>query len=155
MGTSRLSLQSNVRLSLARAEQELRQRGIRIIITSTFRSKKEQEKLYRQFRAGLSDFPVAFPGESTHQLGIAVDLVPERVVDLPVVVEVMRAVGFKWAGPQDRVHFTFQGPLRPSQASFLPSLRTGAHVSPRISSLVPQKTIKIRTTALPCPPCCA
>jgi len=144
MGTSRLNLKHHVRLNLNRAERELKARGIRIIITSTFRSIREQTLLFQNAQRGLSKFPVARPGFSTHQLGIAVDLVPEDPDDLPTVVEVMRAVGFRWAGERDRVHFTFQltpeateqplrGPLRVLRA---PS-GTRTPPSKKISSRIP------------------
>jgi len=153
MGTSRLNLKATVRSNLGRAEAELAARGIRFTITSTFRSRSEQEALFRRFRLGLSRFPVAPPGSSTHELGIAVDLQPKRLEDFPTIVEVMRAVGFKWAGPSDRVHFTFQLPLeRPVKGPRRP-VAPRARVSGTLP-LPPQKNIKGFPSACIGDPCC-
>ncbi len=43
-------------------------------ITSSCRSRSEQTQLYRRFLAGESDFPVAPPGHSAHQKGLAIDI---------------------------------------------------------------------------------
>lgn len=92
-------------------EESIRE-GIAFFVTSTVRSFFEQLQLFLKFKAGQSKFPAAPPGKSTHQRGIAVDLVPKKPGTLADVVELMRRHGFKWAGPRDRVHFTHQG-LKP------------------------------------------
>jgi hypothetical protein len=109
MGTSILDLEPVTRLSLRLAIEESIRLGIQFFITSTVRSFAEQLRLFLRFKAGLSRFPAAPPGKSTHQLGIAVDLVPKNPSALDDVVELMFRHGFKWAGPRDRVHFTHQG----------------------------------------------
>lgn len=109
MGTSILDLEPVTRLSLRQAIEESIRLGIQFFITSTVRSFVEQLKLFLRFKAGQSRFPAAPPGKSTHQLGIAVDLVPKDPSTLDDVVELMFRHGFKWAGPRDRVHFTHQG----------------------------------------------
>lgn len=121
MGQSTLTLPSQVRIALSRARADLRQRGINTFVTSTVRSIREQTFLYNQFLRGNTSFPVAPPGQSNHQFGLAVDLVPEKPSDLPEVVEIMRSVGFQWAGTADSVHFDYVLPARtlklPARAS--------------------------------------
>jgi len=109
MGTSILDLEPVTRLSLRQAIEESIRLGIQFFITSTVRSFGEQLRLWLRFKAGSSKFPAAPPGKSTHQLGIAVDLVPKDPSALDDVVTLMTRHGFKWAGPRDRVHFTHQG----------------------------------------------
>ena len=109
MGVSILDLEPVTRLSLRQAIEESIRLGIQFFITSTVRSFFEQLKLWLAWKAGRNRFPVAEPGKSTHQLGIAVDLVPKRHGTLDDIVELMFRHGFKWAGPRDRVHFTHQG----------------------------------------------
>lgn len=49
--------------------------GIRISISSAFRTYAEQERLYNGWKAGLAGFnPADPPGHSKHQEGVAVDL---------------------------------------------------------------------------------
>lgn len=86
-------------------------RRITTIVTSTFRTKSEQQFLFNMFLRGNTTFPVAPPGQSRHQFGLAVDLVAVPASDLPEVVTVMRSVGFRWAGARDSVHFDFVLPV--------------------------------------------
>jgi len=109
MGTSILEMEPRARLSLRMAIEDSIREGIRFFVTSTVRSFAEQLRLFLRFKAGLAKFPAAPPGQSTHQRGIAVDLVPRDPSTLDDVVELMIRHGFKWAGPRDRVHFTHQG----------------------------------------------
>lgn len=111
MGLSLLSLPGPVRVALSRALQQARNRGIEGVVTSTFRTIQEQRFLHDQFLRGLSAFPVAVPGTSRHEFGLAVDLVALPPSSLPLLVEIMRSVGFRWAGPDDSVHFDFILPL--------------------------------------------
>ncbi len=111
MGNSILNLPWEVRVALGRARQNLRMLGVTTIVTSTFRTKSEQQFLFNMFLRGNTTFPVAPPGSSRHEFGLAVDLVAVPPSDLPQVVETMRAVGFRWAGPADSVHFDFVLPV--------------------------------------------
>ena len=87
-----------LRAALARAEQLL---GMRVPITSARRSRAEQAALWaRRFR---NRFPVARPGTSKHELGLAVD-VPSSFV--PVLLRVARQAGLCRPYPlADPVHF--------------------------------------------------
>ncbi len=152
MGISMLSLPSFVRVALQRGLQELRSRGIEGVVTSTFRTLQEQRFLFDQFKRGLSSFPVALPGTSRHEFGLAVDLVALPPSALPVMVEVMRSVGFRWAGPSDSVHFDFLLPLVGRK-----TLRK-APVGPDAASLGPSRGSPIPKTGAVRPPptgCCS
>lgn len=72
-------------------------------ITSAYRSRAAQTRLYNRYLAGLQEYPVAPPGTSDHERGLALDVVstnPEKLVAL------LTSVGLTWAGPSDPVHFT-------------------------------------------------
>jgi len=109
MSSSIFQLEPVTRTMYRRAIAHLKREGIDVITTSTRRTRAEQQVLFDRFGRGEAFFPVAKPGTSTHEQGIAVDLVPKKPQDLPRVVQVMGALGFKWAGAEDRVHFTFTG----------------------------------------------
>jgi len=49
--------------------------GLHPVIISVRRRFDEQAKLYSDYRAGLSKWPAAPPGESAHQYGVAFDVV--------------------------------------------------------------------------------
>ena len=90
------------------ALSDMRRAGISVTTTSTRRTFTEQFALFKRFQEGLSLFPANRPGTSTHELGIAVDLVPVNPAELPRVVSIMADHGFAWAGPPDRIHFTYR-----------------------------------------------
>jgi len=84
--------------------------GIPFRITSTWRSRAAQERLYRAWLArGKTGLPAAPPGTSTHEYGLAFD------ADFPkektsAVVDIAARFGMVWFGPSDRVHFDPFGP---------------------------------------------
>jgi len=85
-----------------------RQNQIETRVTSTRRSRAEQERLYRAWLGrGKKGLPAAFPGTSTHEFGFAVDIVSSAPAALGRLAE---CVGLKWAGPKDPVHFDVWGP---------------------------------------------
>lgn len=108
MGSSIFSLEPCTRSWYRAALADLKRAGISVTTTSTLRTFSEQQALFARFVAGKARFPAARPGTSTHELGIAVDLVPRSRFALPAVIGVMKRHGFKWAGPRDEVHFTYQ-----------------------------------------------
>jgi len=85
------------------AEREF---GVRVRITSMQRSCREQEVLFhrRQLRPDLQRFPVAPPGRSTHNVGLAWDMVviPDQATKL--VGQLWRSWGGWWS-ETDSVHF--------------------------------------------------
>ena len=111
MGAAILDLQHDARLAFRRAFEESRRQRANFIVTSTRRSFLEQLRLFTAWKLGKSRFPAAPPGQSTHQLGIAVDLVPRLEGVLPVIVRIFERFRFRWAGPRDSIHFTYQGPF--------------------------------------------
>lgn len=101
-------LHPEVRDRVARLLQEARRDGLRVTVTSTFRTRAKQEQLYRAWLArGRSGLPAAPPGYSTHEYGFAVDLVAN---DTARLVQLAECEGLHWAGPGDRVHFDPFGP---------------------------------------------
>ena len=48
-------------------------------VTSSCRSMAEQTKLYDDFLHGRNEFPVAPPGHSAHQKGLAIDIAQKGV----------------------------------------------------------------------------
>lgn len=49
--------------------------GVDVEVTSVFRSWHEQAELRRRYEAGIHPYPVAKPGESAHNYGLAWDSV--------------------------------------------------------------------------------
>ena len=75
-------------------------------ITSAFRSPASQRRLYDAWLArGRTGLPAARPGFSTHEHGFAIDLVPQKSRDLPLIVQLAECAGLLWAGRKDPVHF--------------------------------------------------
>lgn len=74
-------------------------------VTSARRSSSEQKRLYRRYLAGLSRYPVAPPGRSKHERGLAIDLVAsERVLNQ--LGELWEQAGGRWGGRfNDNIHF--------------------------------------------------
>ena len=85
-----------------------RARGFEARVTSGYRSRAAQTKLYKRFLAGLQSYPVAPPGTSDHEKGLALDVVSTNTQKL---VELLSQVGLNWAGPDDPVHFSLAGAL--------------------------------------------
>lgn len=72
-------------------------------VTSTYRSMAEQQRLYDRYRAGRSAYPAARPGCSTHNYGLAFDLVAHNLEGLGRLWE---SVGGRWGGRfRDPIHF--------------------------------------------------
>lgn len=74
-------------------------------VTSAYRSRAEQTRLYRRYLAGVSKFPVAPPGRSKHEQGRAVDIVASRAV-LRRLGRAWERSGGVWGGRfDDEIHF--------------------------------------------------
>lgn len=84
--------------------EDLRTSGIRFRLTSGRRSRAEQTRLYNDFLAGRTRLPVARPGSSLHELGLAIDLVFETVPEWLAVASVAPGFGLLWRR-SDPVHF--------------------------------------------------
>jgi hypothetical protein len=77
--------------------------GFEVRITSGYRSRATQTKLYKDFLAGASHYPVAPPGTSDHEKGLALDILSTNT---NLLVLDLSKVGLYWAGPADPIHFT-------------------------------------------------
>lgn len=86
----------------------LRGLGYSATLTSGYRSPDKQAKLFSQYLAGRTKYPVAPPGTSTHEFGYGID-VASNAPD-PVLRFAADVAGLVWFGPGDRVHFDPFGP---------------------------------------------
>jgi hypothetical protein len=77
-------------------------------ITSTVRTRSEQRRLYNRFLAGQSGYPVAPPGASAHEYGLAFDMVVSPMEALADVGYTWQSWGGGWNGA-DAVHFELPG----------------------------------------------
>ena len=100
---------SNVGLhpALARIKRNLpkvaRSLGFDARVTSGYRSPAKQRWLYNRWLQGLQAYPVAPPGTSDHERGLALDVVS---TDTGKLVALLTEVGLFWAGESDPVHFS-------------------------------------------------
>jgi len=81
--------------------------GFRPRITSTRRSFAAQRALYEAWLAGRNKYPVAVPGTSLHERGLAVDIVmatPEHATYAGRYWQQLHPA-FRWGGARDPVHF--------------------------------------------------
>jgi hypothetical protein len=77
-------------------------------ITSTMRSNSEQRRLYNRFLAGQAGYPVAPPGQSAHEYGLAFDMVVSPMEALADVGATWQSWGGGW-NPRDAIHFELPG----------------------------------------------
>jgi D-alanyl-D-alanine dipeptidase len=78
--------------------------GITYTITSVYRSRAKQEALYARWLKGQNKYPVAPPGTSKHELGLAMDVtMPEWVY--AQLGKLWVSMGGKW-NPADEIHFS-------------------------------------------------
>jgi hypothetical protein len=110
-----------IALNLPRAGKIL---GIDVRVTSGFRSRSLQTKLYNDYLAGINPYPAAPPGTSKHETGEAIDVLSTNTETL---VTLLTSVGLSWAGPDDPIHFE------------IPSGQ--AAISPRTNELPPARAI--------------
>lgn len=84
--------------------------GLQPRITSTLRTHTQQARLYRDYLAGRNQYPVAPPGASAHELGLAFDMVVSPMYALLELGKVWEGWGGVWGGRfQDEVHFEYPG----------------------------------------------
>lgn len=84
--------------------------GLNPRVTSTLRSHTYQARLYRDYLAGRNPYPVAPPGSSAHELGLAFDMVTAPMSALAELGAVWEEWGGVWGGRfGDEVHFEFPG----------------------------------------------
>lgn len=93
--------------------------------TSTLRTREQQQELYDAFLAGGPQ--AAPPGQSAHEVGMAVDLFPDQGY-IENMRPIMEANGwFQTAGAHDKGHFEFMGTQEPVDefAGIIDLVRTG------------------------------
>lgn len=76
--------------------------GLEVRITSGFRTRAVQAKLYRDYITGVSAYPANPPGQSAHEKGLALDIL---TTDVNKLVSILSSVGLVWAGMGDPIHF--------------------------------------------------
>lgn len=103
--TSMRAYPSNIRPVFEWLVAYARWMGLDPRVTSTVRTRAEQEALYAKALRGENPYPVARPGTSRHERGLAIDLVSR---DNAALGKVWNAVGGRWS-PQDAVHFEIPG----------------------------------------------
>ena len=85
------------------------QQGYSPRVTSIYRSRALQTKLYLRWLSGGSPYPAAPPGRSMHEYGRAFDIVTARPEDLTTLGLIWEAWGGTWGGRSktwpDPIHF--------------------------------------------------
>lgn len=82
----------------------IEQNGYRVRITSVVRDPERQAQLYAQRHR--NPYPVAPPGCSQHEYGIAWDMVTEPYDVLFGAGPVWQSLGGSWGGRVDPIHFS-------------------------------------------------
>lgn len=81
--------------------------GILGHVTSARRSHTQQRRLYAQYLKGMTLYPVAPPGLSDHERGLAVDVWTGSEAGNQRLGMIWRQMGGAWS-PRDSVHFTYR-----------------------------------------------
>ena len=80
--------------------------GISLTVTSAFRSRSKQAKLYRAYLRGESRYPAQPPGKSMHEHGVAFDLHAPNPAILRALGAAWESIGGTWGGRfGDPIHF--------------------------------------------------
>lgn len=77
--------------------------------TSTCRSRTKQAELYASFLAGESEFPVAAPGHSAHEQGLAVDIARQDID--PYRDLVLHFIGASWRQADPSLRWSEKDPI--------------------------------------------
>jgi len=82
----------------------------RLVVTSSRRSSRKQQRLYEKYLRGESPIPAAPPGKSLHEHGLAFDLArigidPLNDPLLNWLGSVWQQIGGQHGGQRDPVHF--------------------------------------------------
>ena len=111
MGSSLDQLDPDLRQGLLELQQLVAQSQAVLTITSTVRSAKDQDFLWRRARSGQSGgLPAAPPGHSAHEYGWAFDaIVSPANLQTAVGHAWSKYWGGKWGGARDPVHFELPG----------------------------------------------
>lgn len=82
----------------------LREARAPLTITSVRRTRSFQRRLYARYLAGANPFPVAPPGASAHEYGLAWDMVGP-LPELRRLGKIWTSWGGLWGGARDPIHF--------------------------------------------------
>src|SRR5262249_33828017 len=98
--------------------------GLQLRVTSTYRSEAEQSRLYSRMLQSAHRYPVAPPGDSAHQFGLAFDAIVYPEEYLTALGQLWESWGGIWGGRfQDPVHF--EHPYWPHLHSQIRARRSG------------------------------
>src|SRR5438445_522166 len=103
-------LSPDTQAALAAVLDDAKKQGLSVRITSAFRSRAQQQSLFDARQQGLNPYPVARPGTSAHEGGMAVDLVNDGPGGQEALAKIAARHGLSWKGNFDRVHFDYTGP---------------------------------------------
>ncbi len=111
MGANPNALDPDLRTAMNDLQQWLGSQRVILTITSTVRSGRDQDFLWKRFKAGNSGgLPAAPPGHSAHEYGWAFDAVVSPVEYQVAVGRAWENLwGGKWGGSKDPVHFELPG----------------------------------------------
>jgi len=111
MGANLDQLDPDLRGAMQDLQQWLGSQRVILTITSTVRSGRDQDFLWRRYQSGKSGgLPAAPPGHSAHEYGWAFDAVVSPVEYQTAVGRAWeRLWGGKWGGSKDPVHFELPG----------------------------------------------
>jgi hypothetical protein len=111
MGASLDQLDPDLRNGLNEFQAWLGSQRVLSTVTSTVRSSRDQDFLWRRYKAGKSGgLPAAPPGHSAHEYGWAFDLIVEPFNLQSAVGRAWESLwGGKWGGHKDPVHFELPG----------------------------------------------
>ncbi len=111
MGASLEQLDPDLRQAIAELSQWLGSQRVILTLTSTVRSARDQDFLWRRYQNGKSGgLPAAPPGHSAHEYGWAFDAIVSPVEYQEAVGRAWEQNwGGKWGGRRDPVHFELPG----------------------------------------------
>lgn len=111
MGANPNALDPDLRNALDELQAWLGSQRVLSTVTSTVRSARDQDFLWRRYKAGTSGgLPAAPPGHSAHEYGWAFDLIVEPSNLQSAVGRAWENLwGGKWGGSKDPVHFELPG----------------------------------------------
>jgi len=108
--------------------------------TSFRRSYAQQSRLYRRYLAGLTAYPVAPPGRSAHELGLAFDLVVSPMEGLSDLGSLWESWGGVWGGKRsDPIHFEAPGASQTAalqRSVFYDAAHAMVHVADEVGQFV-------------------
>jgi hypothetical protein len=110
MGANLDALDPDLKQGCLELQQACSQAGIIPTVTSTVRSARDQDFLWRRYKSGNSILPAAPVGHSAHEYGWAFDMVVSPSEWQGAVGKAWeQSWGGKWGGVKDPVHFELPG----------------------------------------------